>query len=569
MTGARGTLAAVMLLSLGCAPTSQDGLGDLPPASSSADDAGAPAAAGTVVPTSVAARASPSASAADSGTATTRVPDSGVVAATGNTDHADAAGRGADAAGGPTSLLRELDISRDGSTITAGDLEVDVGDCPSEWRSDGPEAVLFRDDWLGNQLGLVVHVEPESLGTYAYFEQRRQTGSADEQVPVLFSETLWSQDDAGQRDVASEGAIALASLAIERSQAPTGTHMLALSAADRCLPVIATDLMPFADVPASVWNLPSPLDEHRLMYAHFSEIAGDLADAGMKRVGAFVTRPVCCYGTQEAEADVALVSLEPDPHLQEQFRPSLSEMEEQHGPFLIYSAPEDPEIIEELMAQAPGAIVLGGACEGVAVLLRDAGFEGPIVYAYPTCSLLDTGLSDYPSSPGPMPDCRMCGELRVVRPSSPGEQLGEWLAALRPGDLIVAPFPVPGVDDSPATREALDYMADLDRVAWHHGWGAEAQRRLDGWMLGWYADTLLDAAQEIEHRFPDLDLPLRLRVLIAAWHLETPHPLFDAAVYTEIGDPRFTRDLWWYAIDNTALVAGEQFLTPLPHGPQG
>ena len=568
MTGARGALAAVMLLALGCAPTSYDGLGDLPLASDSAGDVGAPDAAGAVVPTSVAARASPSASAADVGTASTRVPESGVVASTGSTDDAEAAGRGADVAGRSASLLREFDIRRDGSTITAGDLEVDVGDCPSEWRSDGPEVVLFRDDWLGNSWGIVVHVEPESLGSYAYFEQQRRK-PADEQLPTLLLETLWSQENARRRDVASEDAIALASLAIERSQAPSGTYKLTLSAADRCLPVIATDVMPFADVSASVWNLPSPLNEHRGMYAHFSEIADDLAAVGMKRVGAFVTRPVCCHGTQDAEADLALVHLEPDPDLQEQFRPHLTEMEEQYGEFLIYSAPEEPQAIEELLAQTPDVIVLDSACEVVATSLREAGFEGAIVYAYPTCNLLDTGLSDDPISLGPVPDCRLCGELRDFTPPSPGGQLRAWLAALQPGDLIVAPFPVPGVDDSPATRAALDYIGDLDRVAWHRGWGAEAQRRLDGWMLGWYADTLLDAAQEIEHRFPHLDLPLRLRVLIAAWHLETPHPLFDTTVRTEVGDPRFTRDLWWYAIDKTALVNGEQFLAPLPHGPQG
>ena len=354
MTGARGALTAVMLLSLGCAPTGNDGLGDLLPASDSAGDVGAPDAAGAAVPTWAVARsvgASPPASAAGVGTASTRVPESGVVARTGNTDDAEAAGRGADVAGRPASLLREFDVSRDGSTVTAGDLEVDIGDCPSEWRNDGPEAVLFRDDWLGNEWGIVVHVEPESLGTYAYFEQRRQTASADEQVPMLFSETLWSREDGRQRDVASESAIVLASLAIERSRAPDGTHMLTLSAADRCLPVIATDVMPFADVSASVWNLPSPLSEHRGMYAHFSEIADDLAAAGMKRVGAFVTRPVCCHGTQDAEADMALVSLEPEPDLQEQFRPNVTEMEEQYGEFLIYSAPEEPQAIEELLAQ--------------------------------------------------------------------------------------------------------------------------------------------------------------------------------------------------------------------------
>ena len=195
---------------------------------------------------------------------------------------------------------------------TAVVLLLSLGCAPTS--SDGPEVVLFRDDWLSNSWGIAVHVEPESLGTYAYFEQQRQTGSADEQVPVLLSETLWRQGDAGRRDVASEDAIALASLAVERSQAPSGTYKLALSAGDRCLPVIAA-------------------------------------------------------------------------------------------------------------------------------ALREAGFEGAIVYAYPTCNLLDTGLSEDPSNLGPMPDCRLCGELRDFTPRSPGTQLGEWLAALRPGDLIVAPFP--------------------------------------------------------------------------------------------------------------------------------
>ena len=224
----------------------------------------------------------------------------------------------------------------------------------------------------------------------------------------------------------------------------------------------------------------------------------------------------------------------------------------------MFSAP-DQQLIMQMVEANPDAILLDApGCDHAAIALRRTGYEGRILYAYPSCRVLDTTLPNDARHGAISPECHACRSGEVTR---------AWLDGLRPGDLFVATSPIPGVADSDATRRVLDYIADMAPVAWHHGWGADMQRRIDGWLLGWYAETLLRGAQEVERRFPDLRLPVRLRVLIAAYHLETPHPLYDTTVSTRVGDPRLTRDLWWYDFDREALLNGQPFLEPLPDGP--
>lgn len=445
------------------------------------------------------------------------------------------------------SVLRDFHIVREGSTVRVGGLAVDTAACPSTWSSTESEVVLFRDEWLANEWGLVANVEPISLATHAYFDARRQAAVASDRWPLLLSETLWEQAQAMSEDVATASAIASSSIALEHAPLPTGTRLLAMSAADQCLPVVSLTPAPIRDASTSVWNIPSPLAESRQIISHIDTLMHDIAQLEVRRVGMFVRSLDCCSYVKESPIELALVQLDRDE----------SADEEWGQPSAFFHAPSGRQVTA-LMELGPDAIVLDAlGCASTAIALRDAGYDGQILYVYPGCRLFETTLPNDGSARANIPKCIAC---------SLNSTSNRWLESLRAGDRLVATVPIPGLNDSRATQHALEYIDSLERVAWHHGWGATLQRRIDGWILGWYTDVLLRGAQEIEQRFSEVRLPLRLRVLIAAYHLETPHPLFDTMVSTQVGDRRLTRELWWYGFDKQALSDGEPLVVPAQPG---